>query len=116
MTAMRWKQIIAVLALAGSTTQCHAAPQTAATTCRVIQGELSAWNGTPSLRIRAHGQTFGVVHSQTHPLPDGMVSSVDFEHSAIGRFTVCPVGQAKPHGMIYVWLKRASNLKMVAAP
>lgn len=112
---MRWKQIGAVLVLSGSTTQCHAAPQAASQACRVVQGELSAWNGTPSLRIRTAGQTFGIIRTQTHPLPSA-IGLVDFEHSAIGRFTVCPLGQAKPDGMIYVWLKRAKNLKMVASP
>jgi hypothetical protein len=112
---MRLKRIGAIVALTASTAQCHGALRGGEQACRVVQGELSAWNGTPSLRIVAAGQTFGIVRSQMHPLPPS-IASVNFRHSAIGRFTVCQVGQAKPNGMIYVWLKRAENLKLVAAP
>jgi hypothetical protein len=113
---MRWKQIGAVLVVAASTTQCHAAHQTTAPACRIVQGEMSAWNGTPSLRISAAGRMFGIVHSHAHPLPPAIVARVNFTQSVIGRFTVCPVGKAEPDGMTYVWLKRAVQLRTVPAP
>jgi hypothetical protein len=112
---MRWQQPCLALALVASTTQCQAAPATDPA-CRVVHGELSAWNGTPSLRISANGQIFGVVPSAAHPVPAAITKTVDFSHSAVGRFTVCRVGQAKPNGMIYIWLKRVDNLKIVPAP
>jgi hypothetical protein len=84
--------------------------------CRVIKGELSAWNGTPSLRIQVGKHLYGVVDSDTHPLPAAITQDVDFDHSVTGSFTVCQLGQAQPDGMIYVWLKLASSLKVVPAP
>ncbi|MCF3948174.1 hypothetical protein L2A60_15980 [Acidiphilium iwatense] len=113
---MRWQQFCAAVAVAGVTTQCHAAQPYTKDGCFPVRGELSAWNGTPSLRITADNQTYGIVPSGAHPVPEAITKTVDFDHSLIGRFTVCRLGQAKPGGMTYVWVEHATNLETVPAP
>jgi hypothetical protein len=48
---------------------CPSAAAKAGDICRVIKGKLSAWNGTPSLRIAVGKHVYGVVASSAHTLP-----------------------------------------------
>ncbi len=112
----RSKRSPLVLAGLGAMAMLCPAPARAGDSCRVVKGELSAWNGTPSLRITVGKHLYGVVDSSAHPLPAAITQDVDFDHSVTGHFTVCQLGQAQPDGMIFVWLKLASGLKIVPAP
>ena len=102
--------------LIAATLVTHCGTAKASETCELIQGELSAWNGAPSLRIHAGQHLIGIVESAAHPLPPAIVNDVDFDHSVTGLFTICKLGQAEPNGMNYAWLKQVQNLKIVPAP
>ncbi len=103
------------LAITALTTNCCSTAN-AAQTCELIHGQLDAWNGAPGLRIHAGQRLIGIVESAAHPLPAAIRKDVDFNHSVTGLFTVCKLGQAAPDGMVYAWLKKAQNLKIVSAP
>jgi len=86
-----------------------------------VHGRLSAWNGTPTLRIWIVGtkrilgvHEEGEVHLTT-PLPKELMhppaSFVSFWNDEVyGDFELCPLTKSRPGVMQFVCIKSASNL------
>ena len=76
-----------------------------------IHGRLSAWNGTPSLRIWIIGTNRMLGVRDGTPLPRNLEDLMgNFDTEIYGDFTVCPLTQLKRGVMQIVCVNSASNL------
>jgi len=81
-----------------------------------VHGRLSAWNGTPTLRIWIVGtkRILGIhgEDSDSPSLPDNLtrLPGTFFDNPVYGDFEVCPLTKYRPGVMQIVCIKSASNL------
>ena len=87
--------------------------------CFVLRGRLSAYNGTPTFRIRRAGTSrlLGVVPSEDpRSLPAELRGVANFEHDVFGTFTVCPFTPRKAGVMQFVCVEAVRNTRVRARP
>jgi hypothetical protein len=87
--------------------------------CFVLRGRLSAYNGTPTFRIRRAGtaRLVGVVPSEDpRSLPAELRGIANFEHDVFGTFTVCPFTPAKAGIMQFVCVEAVRDIHVRARP
>ena len=93
---------------------CKSNPQLAAA-CFTVHGRLSAYNGTPSLRIWPIGthRLLGILKDEDPlALPENIRNEVGFEKDIYGDFLVCPFTQSKPGQMQFVCVEAVSNFRV----
>jgi hypothetical protein len=77
--------------------------------CFTIHGRLSAWNGTPTLRIWRVG-TKRILGTRDDPLPENLQKHMDWGVEAWGDFEVCPYTKEQPGVMQTVCVESATNV------
>jgi hypothetical protein len=80
-----------------------------------VHGRLSAWNGTPALRIWIVGTkrvlgVHGEASDQSLPANLKAIDESFFENHVFGDFEVCPLTKTHPGAMQIVCIKSASSL------
>ena len=97
---------------------CKSNPQLVAA-CFTVHGRLSAYNGTPSLRIWPIGthRLLGVLKDEDPVvIPESIRNEVGFEKDIYGDFVVCPFTQSKPGQMQFVCVEAVSNVRVQRRP
>lgn len=77
--------------------------------CFKIHGRLSAWNGTPTMRIWRTG-TSRILGVQDDIMPEDLTSKMDGEVDAYGDFEVCPFTKERAGEMRMVCIEKAENI------
>jgi hypothetical protein len=77
--------------------------------CFKLRGRLSAWNGSPTLRIWRVG-TKRMLGTQDGPLPENLAKQMDWGVEAWGDFEVCPYTKERPGVMQSVCIESAEHL------
>jgi hypothetical protein len=87
--------------------------------CYSVRGRLSAYNGTPSLRIWPIGthRLLGVLKDE-EPLsvPNNIRDLVGFDRAVYADFLVCPLTKSTPGQMQDVCVEAASNVHVQNLP
>lgn len=97
---------------------CKNNPQLVAA-CFTVHGRLSAYNGTPSLRIWPIGthRLLGILKDEDPlALPESIRNEVSFEKDIYGDFLVCPFSQSKLGQMQFVCVEAVSNVRVQKRP
>lgn len=91
---------------------CKSNPQLVAA-CFSVNGRLSVFNGSPSLRILPTGthRSLGIVEDQASlSIPQNIRTLVGFDKDIYGNFLVCPLTKKKPAQMQLVCVDEARNV------
>jgi hypothetical protein len=78
--------------------------------CFTVHGRMSAWNGSPTLRIWRAGTNRILGDHDDWPLPEALARQMDWEVEAWGDFEVCPFTKEKPGVMQMVCVESATNV------
>lgn len=78
--------------------------------CFTVHGRLSAWNGTPSLRIWRVGTNRTLGDHEDWPLPEDLAEGMDWNVEAWGDFEVCPFAKERPGVMQMVCIQSANHV------
>ncbi len=83
--------------------------------CYSVRGRLSAYNGTPSLRIWpvGSGRLLGVLPSENEIVPNNIRAKVTFSQSVLANLEVCPFSRARAGEMQFVCVESATNVVVV---
>ena len=98
--------------------RCKGSPEVIAP-CYSVHGRLSAYNGTPGLRIWPVGthRLLGVFPDEEPlALPSNIRNAVGFGKDIYGDFLVCPFAKQEPGHMQFVCLQAASNVHVQTHP
>ena len=97
---------------------CKSNPQLVAA-CFTVHGRLSAYNGTPSLRIwpiDTH-RLLGILKDEDPlAIPESIRNTVGFGKDIYGDFLVCPFTKSKPGQMQFVCVEAVSNVQVQRRP
>lgn len=77
--------------------------------CFKVHGRLSAWNGTPTMRIWRIG-TSRILGVHDDIMPEGLTSKMDWDVEAYGDFEVCPFTRERSGEMRMVCIEKAENV------
>jgi len=77
--------------------------------CFTVHGRLSAWNGTPTMRIWRIG-TKRILGVENELLPEEVANRMDWGVDAYGDFMVCPFTEERPGEMQMVCIESAKNV------
>ncbi|HUW27900.1 MAG TPA: hypothetical protein VMV97_04760 [Sulfuriferula sp.] len=82
--------------------------------CFTIRGRISAYNGTPSLRIWPVGtkRLLGVVPAENEIVPSNIRGKVTFGQSVFANLEVCPFEPARPGSMQAVCVESATDISI----
>lgn len=97
---------------------CKSNPQLIAA-CFTVHGRLSAYNGTPSLRIWPIGtrRLLGILADEDLlAIPENIRNEVGFGKDIYGDFSVCPFTESKPGQMQFVCVEAMSNVRVQNRP
>ena len=97
---------------------CKSNPQLV-TACFTVHGRLSAYNGTPSLRIWPMGthRLLGILKDEDPlALPESIRNEVGFGKDIYGDFSVCPFTEPKRGQMQLVCVESVSNVRVQNRP
>jgi hypothetical protein len=78
--------------------------------CFRIHGRLSAWNGSPTMRIWRVGTKRILGVHDDDPLPENLAREMDWGVEAWGDFEVCPYTTEKPGAMQTVCVESAEHV------
>ena len=79
--------------------------------CFTVHGRLSAWNGTPTMRIWRIG-TSRILGVHDDIMPEALTSKMDWEIEAYGDFEVCPFTKERSGEMRMICIEKAHNVVM----
>ncbi|WP_150105023.1 hypothetical protein [Pseudogulbenkiania ferrooxidans] len=97
---------------------CKSNPQLVAA-CFTVHGRLSAYNGTPGLRIWPIGphRLLGIIKDEDPlAIPESIRNEVGFGKDISGDFLVCPFTKSKPGQMQLVCVEEVSNVQVKKRP
>jgi hypothetical protein len=77
--------------------------------CFTVHGRLSAWNGSPTLRIWRVG-TKRILGTRDDPLPANLAKEMNWDVEAWGDFEVCPFTRERPGVMQSVCIESAEHV------
>lgn len=82
--------------------------------CFPIRGRISAYNGTPSLRIWPIGtrRLLGVVPAENEIIPSKIRGKVTFGQGVFANLVVCPFEPVRPGAMQAVCVESATNIRI----
>jgi len=87
--------------------------------CYRVQGRLSVYNGTPSIRLWPRGskRLLGIIDPNDTSnvpgpsvLPEEIKSKLDWDKNVFGDFLVCPLTRSQPGKMQTVCIESGRNL------
>jgi hypothetical protein len=78
--------------------------------CFTVHGRLSAWNGSPTLRIWKVGTNRILGDHDDWPLPEELAEHGSWDIEAWGEFEVCPFTKERPGVMQMVCVESASHV------
>jgi hypothetical protein len=83
--------------------------------CYSLRGRISAYNGTPSLRIWPVGSArlLGILPAENEILPNTIRGMVSFDQSVFANLVVCPFTQVRSGAMQFVCVESAVNVALV---
>lgn len=97
---------------------CKSNPQLVAA-CFTVHGRLSAYNGTPALRIWKIGthRLLGILKDEDPlAIPESIRNEVGFGKDIYGDFLVCPFTESKPGQMQFACVEAVSNVQVRKRP
>jgi hypothetical protein len=77
--------------------------------CFTVHGRLSAWNGTPTMRIWRIGTT-RILGVHNDIMPESLTAKMDWDTEAYGDYDVCPFTPEKQGEMQMVCIEGAENV------
>lgn len=77
--------------------------------CFRVHGRLSAWNGTPTMRIWRVG-TKRILGVRDDIMPEALTSKMNWDVEAYGDFELCPFTQQRPEEMQMVCIEAAEHV------
>lgn len=82
--------------------------------CFSVRGRVSAYNGTPALRIWPVGtnRLLGIVPAENEIMPENIKGKVSFQKSVFATLEVCPFTPAHPRVMQLVCIESATNVEV----
>jgi len=82
--------------------------------CFSVRGRVSAYNGTPSLRIWPVGTTrlLGIVPVENEIMPESIKNKVTFQQNVFATLEVCPFTPARPGVMQLVCVESATDIQV----
>ncbi len=104
--------------LSRKTSDVCGASSAAAKQCHWINGTISIYNGTPSIRIKLHGKRkiYAVGPAEQEQMPVKLKSTLTLDNSITGKFLICPLPVSKPQGFEMVCVKRTIMKKINDGP
>jgi hypothetical protein len=95
----------------GAVKGCKSNPAVAAA-CFTVRGRMSAYNGTPSLRIWPIGsrRLLGVLPAENEIVPDNLKGKATFKQSVFATFEVCPFAKHQAGTMQFVCVESATDI------
>lgn len=86
--------------------------------CYWINGTISIYNGTPSIRIKQPGKrkTYAVGPAEQEQMPVKLKSTLTLDNSITGKFLICPLPVSKPRGFEMVCVQKAIMQKINTRP
>jgi hypothetical protein len=78
--------------------------------CFTVHGRLSAWNGSPTMRIWRAGTKRILGDHDDWPLPEELAKHMNWDVEAWGDFEVCPFTKERPGAMQMVCIESVSNV------
>lgn len=78
--------------------------------CFTVHGRLSAWNGSPTMRIWRVGTKRILGDHDDWPLPEELAEHMNWDVEAWGDFEVCPFTKERPGTMQMVCIESASHV------
>jgi len=78
--------------------------------CFTVHGRLSAWEGSPTLRIWRVGTNRILGDHLDWPLPEKLAENMGWDVEAWGDFEVCPFTKERPGAMQMVCVESASQI------
>jgi hypothetical protein len=78
--------------------------------CFTVHGRLSAWNGSPTMRIWRVGTNRILGDHYDWPLPEDLAEHMNWDVEAWGDFEVCPFRKERPGVMQMVCVEAASHV------
>jgi len=78
--------------------------------CFTVHGRLSAWNGSPTMRIWRVGTKRILGDHDDWPLPEELAEQMNWDVEAWGDFEVCPFTKERPGVMQMVCIESASHI------
>lgn len=81
--------------------------------CFSVEGRVSIYNGTPSIRIAPKGtkRLLGVVPSEEEIMPSPLKEAVGLDRDAFAEMEVCPLTESKRGQMQLVCVESARHIK-----
>ena len=86
--------------------------------CRWIDGTVSIYNGTPSIRIRQRktGKMFAAGPAEQEWMPADLKSKLTIDNAIEARLKICPLGRAQRKGLPVVCIDEARVRKVIRNP
>jgi hypothetical protein len=78
--------------------------------CFTVHGRLSAWNGSPTMRIWRAGTKRILGDHDDWPLPEKLAEHMGWDVEAWGDFEVCPFTKERPGAMQMVCIESVSHV------
>jgi hypothetical protein len=84
--------------------------------CRWIEGTVSIYNGTPSIRIRQHGSQhlYAVGPAEHEWMPADLRSKLTVDNAIEADIKICPIGGGQQRGLPVVCIDE-SHIKRIRA-
>lgn len=82
-------------------------------TCFLVEGRVSVYNGTPSIRIVPKGtkRLLGVVPSEDEIMPSDLKDAVGLDRDALAEMEVCPMSESARGHMQFVCIESARHIE-----
>ena len=86
--------------------------------CRWIEGTVSIYNGTPSVRIRQRGsrRVYAVGPAEQEWMPAELKSKLTVDNGIAGHFKVCPISEKPQKGLRAFCIDEAKISRIIDHP
>ena len=86
--------------------------------CHWIDGTVSIYNGTPSVRIRQHASktVYAVGPAEQEWMPSDLKSKLTVDNAIDARFRICPISKHKQQGLKVVCVDDVKIRKVTQNP
>jgi len=81
--------------------------------CFFLEGRVSVYNGTPSIRIAPKGtkRLLGVIPPEDEIMPSNLKDAVGLDRDAFAEMEVCPMSESKRGHMQFVCVESAQHIE-----
>gem|GEM_PF-3809014 len=86
--------------------------------CRWIEGTVSIYNGTPSIRIRQHKskKVYAVGPAEQEWMPDELKSKLTIDNEIQAHLKICPISKEKQKGLPVVCIDESKIHRVIENP